>query len=389
VSFTANLFRLPCQCSVAMARFALLVSQLWALSVVLTAAQPPSENCDAAGSCMSDEEDGAALVQRLPVDRRPSREDVSRDGLEAYSKQGSNKPQGPEARDSAEFAQVEAKKVGGALDDDPENATMAAAVNPNTVQCAPGCGSKSGTKCPLVVGLHGMGDPDASKLKYMLFGYNEALLFADASYCITFLTSTSGQDWDLVQDSSPDFQRVVSFANTAIAQYNIDTSAVYLFGYSNGGCLGYSLMCGGLIDTPFVSYAAIEAQSLYTTKSSGQWWVPPEKVCCPNAKFHLMAVQGTADTVFPMNQVQTPAFCATQSALVTQHGKDNSCQGPTSQQATLMPNTKITAYENKCKADGSASLYTVTGGTHSSVVTNALWKEVWNFFTIVAPASGR
>mmetsp|Transcript_98838 Transcript_98838/g.255466 ORF Transcript_98838/g.255466 Transcript_98838/m.255466 type:complete len:376 (+) Transcript_98838:82-1209(+) len=375
-----------------MARAALLVSaaQLMALSAVLAAAQEtPLEECAQGGSCASVEVDDSALMQRLHVNR-----------LESYTSSAHDPAAGQEVLDDGlvapdeplpspeELAAAGIRLVPLTI----PNGTVGVAypygpydpVQPSqqpSAICGPGCGHAGDTKCPLVVALHGMGDPTGQTMQRLLFGYG-ANMFDVGSFCIIFPMSTDGVSWNLNTggQGSPDFDLVLKIAETGIAQLNIDLAAVFLVGYSNGGSFGYTLMCSRT--TPFVAFAAIEAQPVYIYISF------KGKQCCPNTNFNLMAVQGSLDSAMPPDRITNPAMCATAPEIVQNIARANSC-GRSLQVPNGSPNTQITEYTSGCRQAGSASLYMIEGGTHSSVLTPGLWQEIWQYFTKVVPTVGR
>jgi len=237
------------------------------------------------------------------------------------------------------------------------------------VVCASGCGLR-GEQCPLVVALHGGGDHDASKLRAGLFGSDS--MFQQGSFCILFALSTSGEEWDVGYDSK-DTPHVLDITSAAIESHNIDRGAVFLLGYSRGSVAAYLTVCTKRWENPFAAVAAVASQVT--------WYRAPGYIgryCCPNPKFHLMHVHGSEDKIVPID-TKKPWSCAVPGEIVSKHGKsDNRCGGPSTSTSTHQ-GASVVAYDSGCSGSGSAALYRLEGAGHD-IVTNALWRDAWDYF---------
>jgi poly(3-hydroxybutyrate) depolymerase len=259
-------------------------------------------------------------------------------------------------------------------------AASTAAATAVEVECSPGCGV-GGSVCPLVVALHGMGDPTASSMRGGLFGWGSSPT-AQGKFCIAFpLPVSGGDDWS-VKNDSPDYQYIVDVAHSAIRTHNIDTARVFLVGYSQGGMAGYKVMCRTVLDNPYVAFVAVAIQVPWIYQHSSS-----QKECCPNHDFHAMHVHGTDDTVIPFGTLKNWA-CLTGEDFVRRHGPvDNGCTvGPVNRASTNVANANIEEYTQGCSSKGSAVMMTLEDATHW-VLTTGLWKDMWDFLESSAKAS--
>merc|ERR1719221_413825 len=77
--------------------------------------------------------------------------------------------------------------------------------NIQEAECAPACSTK---RCPLIVLLHGMHDPDTVKIRRKLFSrnwiYYPISYFEEGDFCLIFPIAADGQDYN-ADDRSEDF----------------------------------------------------------------------------------------------------------------------------------------------------------------------------------------
>jgi polyhydroxybutyrate depolymerase len=208
---------------------------------------------------------------------------------------------------------------------------------------------------PLVISMHGAMNWPAFQMN--VSQWNKA---ADEYGFIVVYPSGTGigpKAWFMEGSQTPsrmpDVRFISELIDTLEAAYNIDPTAIYANGLSNGGGMAFVLSC-----TLSHRIAAIGAVS---AAQSLPWTWCPDSTPVPMIAFH-----GTSDPIVPYNGGKVwiaPRPFPSVRAWVANWARRNRC-GSTPVGSAVTPDVTRLEYTN-CSDDATVVLYTVNGGGHA------------------------
>lgn len=204
---------------------------------------------------------------------------------------------------------------------------------------------------PLVVSLHGAAAWPAQQMN--LTRWNQ---LADQHGFIVVYPSGSGRIWhvDRGLGRSDDVRFIADLLDTVQARYAIDSTRIYVNGFSLGGGMTFVLSCT-LADRIAAVGVVAAAQTL------------PFSWCPDRHPVPMIAFHGTADMVpydggpspDPFNPLMFPAV----RVWVANWAGRNRC-GPDAMEATIAADVTRLAY-TRCADSAAVVLYTIQGGGHT------------------------
>jgi polyhydroxybutyrate depolymerase len=163
-------------------------------------------------------------------------------------------------------------------------------------------------------------------------------------------------------------------------RWNIDPKRIYFLGHSNGGFMSYRMACDHA-DT----IAAI-------VSLAGAMWEDTSK-CQPTEPVNLLEIHGTSDTEVLYNGFAGtsmpgngpyPAAPTSVKDWATFDGcgvtPDTSAPPLDLDEEIPGAETTVSSYAMGCKAGGSATLWTITGGMHVPNIGDTFRSDVFSFF---------
>jgi polyhydroxybutyrate depolymerase len=204
---------------------------------------------------------------------------------------------------------------------------------------------------PLVISLHGAAVWPAHQMN--LTGWNR---LADEQGFIVVYPSGAGRIWHV--DRGPglmeDVQFIADLIDTLRVKYPIDSTRVYVNGFSLGGGMTFALSCT-LSDRIAAVGMVAAAQTL------------PFSWCADRRPVPMIAFHGTADMVpyrggpspDPFNPLMFPAV----RVWVSHWARRNRC-GPHPLEATIAADVTRLEYTH-CADSAAVVLYTIHGGGHT------------------------
>ncbi len=235
---------------------------------------------------------------------------------------------------------------------------------------------------PLIVQLHGYGSSGAGQLRYMGIGEladeygfitvapdgtreeagRQAPFWNASSACCNFQGSTVD-----------DVAYLKSVIDEIASRWNVDPDRIYMVGHSNGGFMSYRMA--------YEHPATIAAIASLAGATEGDGERPP-----PDASVHVLQIHGTDDSVieyggggFGTDGASYP------SALysVRQWADYNGCDatGRAREMRDLdasLPGheTGVMVFRSGCAAGGSATLWTISDGSHSPRLSDTYAEQV-------------
>ena len=238
-------------------------------------------------------------------------------------------------------------------------------------------GYDHGAGAPLLLVLHGFGANAYTQLAYT--GLDE--LVVEEGALLLAPEGTLNGDGKQFWNASPaccDFEGTgvddVGYLTTLIdevsAEWNVN--AVYLFGHSNGGYMSYRMACdrADRIDG-MVSLAGLA--------------MADDSACQPAREVPVLQIHGTADGTVPYDGGNSEPGAMASATLWAGH---NGCTGGAQASgASLDLDSTIAGAETGvevfagCPDTAGVELWTIEGGGHIPVVTDAFRAEVWQFLT--------
>jgi polyhydroxybutyrate depolymerase len=240
------------------------------------------------------------------------------------------------------------------------------------------------TPTPLVVMLHGYGVDGAVEELYLdltgvalargyLYAIPNGTIDTQGNYFWNATDACCDYDGSTVDDSA-----YLSSVITQIeAAWNVDPKRVFFIGHSNGGFMGYRMICDH------------SDQIAALVSLAGAMW-EDVAMCKPAGPVNLLEVHGDADTeVFFDGGAATPgpgngAYPSAQTS-VTDWATFDGCA--LTANTSLPPldivsgnETTVEAYTQSCKPGGSAELWRIVGGSHLPNINDTFREDVFTFF---------
>lgn len=156
------------------------------------------------------------------------------------------------------------------------------------------------------------------------------------------------------------------------AVWNVDPARVYLFGHSNGGYMSYRMACDRADRIAAIASLA------------GATWMDESK-CAPAETVSVLQIHGTEDDAVPYDgDLDTPGAARTAELWA---GYDGCAGAFAATGAQLDLDTGLDGIDTTaqsfagCPAGVDVELWTIDGGAHLPVVTDAFRAEVWEFLS--------
>jgi polyhydroxybutyrate depolymerase len=217
-------------------------------------------------------------------------------------------------------------------------------------------GYSADTPVPLVVALHGAGDTGGN---FQRSAGIDAL--ADKYGFVVAYPSASTNNWaEGCNCNRPDLDGVddVGFTDEVLnllkGKYAIDSSRMFVIGFSQGGMFTQRLACErSEVYKGFSTVAAMISE-------------PLSRVCRPPNTVNMLMINGTADSILPFSGIPSGSF-ATKGAYetLTMWKDRNECTGPINTQ-NFRNDSPTTLLHNVLGCPGNADLrlYEIRGGRH-------------------------
>ena len=234
---------------------------------------------------------------------------------------------------------------------------------------------------PLVFALHGLGDIASNFESFMgmnavadtanfIVVYPQALVdpFTNNQTAFSsYINYLSGID---------DVGLVSYLIDTLITQYNIDTTRVYVTGFSMGAFMTHRLAC------------QLSGRLTAVASVSGQMALQLPDVCNPTKEIPMMHIHGTADGTVRYNGYDSLQMLSVDSTLAIWRTNNGCSSSPTS--VSILPNNApdnfiTTAYRwTDCNNNSEILLYKVDSADHQWLYSPAndfdTATEIWKFF---------
>jgi polyhydroxybutyrate depolymerase len=234
---------------------------------------------------------------------------------------------------------------------------------------------------PLIVVLHGYGQgPDFEG--YFHLGPVAEEHGALLAYPLGAVDAIGRRFWNATDVCCDFFARGVddvaylgAVIDDVSSRYRVDAKRVFVIGFSNGGFMAQRLACD-LADrvTAVVSVSAVN-------------WADPAR-CHPSRPVAVLQVHGDADAIVHYLggrlSEDGPPYPAVQASIEGWRDRNGCSSSPrTGAGIDIAANvggaeTAVERYED-CAPGGAAELWTVHGGTHDIVFSDAFGQAVWDF----------
>jgi len=142
---------------------------------------------------------------------------------------------------------------------------------------------------PLVIGLHGTGADGATQIAtagLVLKANQEKFIVAcpDALLNNTFTYFNVGGSFEELTNGTDDLGFISELIDTMIANYNVDTTRIYVMGFSNGSAMSYRVAAE--LSHKIAAIGAVSGQMVY-------------EYCNPEFSVPILHFHGLSDTLIP------------------------------------------------------------------------------------------
>lgn len=248
-----------------------------------------------------------------------------------------------------------------------------------------------GRKSPLVINLHGKNSTHEYQMKYS----NMIALAEQHGFIVAFpqglrIQTTEGDatTWDIHNDRGlKDVEYIKAIIDQVSNIYYVDSSRVYVTGFSSGGSFAYRVACE--LSDQIAGIASV-AGAMSTSVAAA---------CEPVKTVSVMEIHGTADMVAPVNGIEGISYSA-KDAMAFWADK-NGCQSePKTTSVGEGDENSVTKTEYPgCKDNAAVVYYQLDGGGHNWPGTKFKVKDfrmgqginadqvIWDFFSQSSTAS--